>query len=637
MITDNDSESLNWKEGNTHQNMSDQNKYCKGSITARLPILFLFIIIGLHLLDLFALRERSIFFMGGEETTINQLSNKTGNSPLFKGGEIKTIDQVNNTKGILASFALVKSKNISFNTHDPTIVRIINFLPQKKYSVLAFIANTTISSAYQPISETLLWGGIPALDYTLYLPLPGIYSIVVHEFEIRESRPKAKPTKRSRLVRPWYTQISVKKGQSKNAYELMESKLRHLPPCQSLDPQSLTEWRGTWYGPAAKLAPTGGKMRTGWTFFPKKCTLETFNRRDLKHLQHSSVAQNNTIVILGTSKERGVFLSLVDLALYPSQKVKMESSFMRKCWGRMSVQIGSMKFVYQDIRPDMFKTNDAFKTNDGTIICHNDNLAKPLGLLRNTNQAIKKMFEHKENVPKVILLNSGCGLFLYNNTLFLENVLSCTVILKSLISSIPSTWNGTIYTVDSYSFSATITQSMNEKEYITYTNNLKKWTFLVNDTRVRMLDTVSLGNPMGLTAEIPGTLHSSVHWHHFCDQEDIKVCSNVTDTVAQLILARAVAPEGKKFLQLPHSSQDISQEIPQMVACADCPVNLFPFHVKVVPELRCIAGPLKDDDTFYKVVGHNKKKCPAWCMTNDTISGYEGTESDVVTERTCSL
>jgi len=555
----------------------------------------------------------------------------------FLSHGIKSTNQLNNNALFQnKTFWSAITNDLSFNTNSSTTIRIINFHPQKYYSVLASIINTTVTFAPQQISKTLLPGGTLALDYKLYFPMPGIYSIIIHEFETSKTKegPRVKPHEESLLLSSENVFISVENAQHDNAYELMKSKIQHLLPCQTVVPEGLTDWSGNWYGPGTTLTPLGGKMRTGWTYFPKKCTLEVFNRTDFNLVQLSSNSQKYTISILGTSKERGVFLSLVDLILPSSQKMKMKSSVMSKCWGHMRIEIGNIKFVYQDIRSDYLDPEKDF------IMCHNDNLAKLPGMWQNATKMIRNMFE--EDMPTVLLLNSGCGDAIYNDSLFRAKAMKCTNFVKGLISQIPQTWRGTIYTVDSFSFSATITQMMTEKGYLDYTRNLKKWSKLVNDTRVRMLDTVSLGNPMGLTAEHPGQLHTSVHWHHFCDQEDIKVCSNVTDTVSQLLLGRALAPKGKKSFYRTHTSEDflnathLSQDkFPIPVVCSDCPLNLLPFHIKPAPELSCTTGPLNNDPRFFTAIGHFK--CPTECMIKNDITGYRGTESNIVVERTCTV
>lgn len=50
-----------------------------------------------------------------------------------------------------------------------------------------------------------------------------------------------------------------------------------------------------------------------------------------------SFSEKTVIYILGTSRERGVFLSLVDLLLSAKEKKVLSESVIGKCWGRAVV------------------------------------------------------------------------------------------------------------------------------------------------------------------------------------------------------------------------------------------------------------------------------------------------------------
>ncbi|CAM9685943.1 unnamed protein product, partial [Choristocarpus tenellus] len=50
---------------------------------------------------------------------------------------------------------------------------------------------------------------------------------------------------------------------------------------------------------------------------------------------------------MGSSVQRGIFLSLVDMALRQGQKDNFWDSSISKCWGWADVRIGNLRFSYQ--------------------------------------------------------------------------------------------------------------------------------------------------------------------------------------------------------------------------------------------------------------------------------------------------
>lgn len=104
-------------------------------------------------------------------------------------------------------------------------------------------------------------------------------------------------------------------------------------------------WRqGTWL--SSNLASAShGVMRNGWVFQPKTCVYDTFSYEDLMRL--SEQTEPTWILILGGSVQRGVFLTLVDMALAQGQKDHFGGSRVTKCWGYADIQIGNLRLTYQ--------------------------------------------------------------------------------------------------------------------------------------------------------------------------------------------------------------------------------------------------------------------------------------------------
>lgn len=86
-------------------------------------------------------------------------------------------------------------------------------------------------------------------------------------------------------------------------------------------------------------------MRDGWVFQPKSCVYDTFSYEDLMLLAERK--KTTWILVLGGSVQRGVFLTLVDMALAQGQKDNFTSSAVGKCWGYADIQIGNLRMTYQ--------------------------------------------------------------------------------------------------------------------------------------------------------------------------------------------------------------------------------------------------------------------------------------------------
>ena len=123
--------------------------------------------------------------------------------------------------------------------------------------------------------------------------------------------------------------------------------LETLPVCGTDDEEDIssTFWRtGTWVS-SNIASPTHGVMRDGWVFQPKTCVHDTFSYEDIMLL--ASLQQPTWILILGGSVQRGVFLTLVDMALAQGQKDELSSSALGKCWGYADIRIGNLRLTYQ--------------------------------------------------------------------------------------------------------------------------------------------------------------------------------------------------------------------------------------------------------------------------------------------------
>ncbi|CAB1109494.1 unnamed protein product [Ectocarpus sp. CCAP 1310/34] len=144
-----------------------------------------------------------------------------------------------------------------------------------------------------------------------------------------------------------------------------------LPVCGSQDDGSNdiadTFWRpGTWLSSNVASA-AHGVMRNGWVFQPKSCVFDTFSYQDLMLLA-SLDGEPTWLVVVGGSVQRGVFLTLVDMALAAGQKDDMATSVLQKCWGYADLRVGNLRLTYQDMR--LYQVSG--KTD--SVVCNNEKL-----------------------------------------------------------------------------------------------------------------------------------------------------------------------------------------------------------------------------------------------------------------------
>ena len=131
----------------------------------------------------------------------------------------------------------------------------------------------------------------------------------------------------------------------------LQHRIENKPPCQTVDNVAqYSHWGGDWLGPDFGL-PEGN--RQGWTYVPSQqmdCKIETFPPDVI-----TRSPQMKSIFILGRSVERGIFFSLLDLALSWEEKAEMVHSIVAKCWGRAEATKGNLKIMYQDFRSSSFE------------------------------------------------------------------------------------------------------------------------------------------------------------------------------------------------------------------------------------------------------------------------------------------
>ncbi len=118
----------------------------------------------------------------------------------------------------------------------------------------------------------------------------------------------------------------------------------------------------------------------------------------------------------------------------------------------------------------------------------------------------------------------------------------------------------------------------------------------------------------------------------------MRVCSNITEIVAQLLIGHALGPKDafhKAVAQYPTKDQNNMT----LTVCHDCPKELLPFHITPHPVLTCTSGalhPRTKDEMNYVVVSKESppQKCP--CL-NQTVDYSFSSQSDVIHVRDCRI
>ena len=387
-----------------------------------------------------------------------------------------------------------------------------------------------------------------------------------------------------------------------------------LPTCQSLDGDSFVSWKADWIGPEVSVSGNA-VLRTGWSLVPHKCRMSTFDQKSLEHFSLRHKKTPKTIAVFGTSRERGVFLTIVDKMLHQKEKMGFEDSEVGKCWGRASVKLNGLQVLYQDLRPQFGELDE----QEGTITCHGSNIAQNSGYLQNATKVLEKIFEEEKGLD-VLLLYSACIIRDLVGD-FNGNPLDCMNKTKYLMSFLPQSWNGTVYLTSG--FIQADAPFVTALQYKNYARNLRLFSKFLNDERAIVLD-MAWALDMKLSAEKVGVIQGSTHHHRFCHKGG-KVCGNVTEVIADLMLGRLIGNETDRLLGSSGKRRNVT-------ICTDCPASLLPFHIKVKPDLSCTDQMVERNSSN---LSWGLRPCPASCLVTPPV-GVQDTQSGPVDVRVCS-
>jgi len=498
-------------------------------------------------------------------------------------------------------------------------IEIINPKPRYQYSV------TVESVGKYSGTATLLSQKKGKLVYSWRPSFADTYDIYVHELE----RNRYGANVKTPLIQPSPLSVTISPDQTNSTSEGIESldeRARNMIPCQSVtDMNIFSRFDGDWIGPNVNIE--ADTLRTGWTFVPSEamnCTFETFSQQDLL-----SMPEKKSIHVIGTSKERGVYLALVDLLLSDDEKFHIHKSVIGQCWGRVNMTKGNLELVYQDFRVAQFEAPDA----EDYVECHNDLIAKDSGkFIDNATSVWHEVFQDETSWPSVILMVTGKG----------ENNWDFEYHTRSFVEMLPSSWNGTLIFTDGY-FSPRLAGLSANDVHEKYKSKLEEYLDTMDDNRVRWVDGKGISKEMRMYAEFgPEFVTRSQHFHRNCNESIIdestgmtshmRVCGNVTDLIAQLLLGFTLG-EKKDYLQTVQQAEEEPGDM-KLTYCYDCPKKLLPFHITPTPRLTCVEGPLHERENISDEDTKAEQTCPQSCMSQG-ISWSFGSQSDTVNVRQC--
>ena len=350
-----------------------------------------------------------------------------------------------------------------------------------------------------------------------------------------------------------------------------------------------------------------------------------------------------------------------------------------------------MKLLYQDLRANLFKPilhDDKNSNNNNgnnadskpTMECHNGNIA-----MKDTNQFLtnatlvwrKEIFppkadhhhpeeddaeEERTSSASTATASSSSTttwpsvVYLLINYSPTSPTFSFQDHVQSFVNEIPPTWNGTLFLGD-YQFSAREAGFATLQTYNTYKATLKHFLRKLNDSRIRWLDGIGISKDMRMYAEFgEHKIGQSQHFHRWCDMDhgEIRVCSNITETIGQLLLGHAIGQSKSSFIEKAktmmlkkkkkkkmQNQKHVDHHHIDLEYCHSCPKEMLPFHITPNPKLTCAKGilQLRNESQFASSAASNNNdnnKCPQTCLIQPP-NGTLRTQSDVVEVRYCSV
>lgn len=186
----------------------------------------------------------------------------------------------------------------------------------------------------------------------------------------------------------------------------------------------------------------------------------------------------------------------------------------------------------------------------------------------------EEIFQDPTSWPSVILMSSGGNIGFRGD-----------YDLQKFISSLPPAWEGTLFLTDG-TFSAMHSGRGSIYDYAEYRRKLRSLTSNMFDRRVQWLDGLGISRDMRMYSEDgPDHVSRSQHFHSQCNEpftvgleyreKRMRVCSNITEVVAQLLINFALGPKDRFVEKVERLGIKPAGEA-KMMYCHACPADLLP-------------------------------------------------------------
>jgi hypothetical protein len=356
-------------------------------------------------------------------------------------------------------------------------------------------------------------------------------------------------------------------------------------------------------------------LRWGWTFRASDdgCYFDNWKYKDLEAYSSSDKTESKWIVFLGTSRIRGVFLSLLDHLVNGKQRMFLK---IHQCWGRIDVTVGKIRITYQDFRGlTSLKWPLPGKQMD-IVECHGELLANAASeFARNSTNFVKKLFE-SPNIPSAVAVDWSRE--------------ADPRVYAELIS-IPLTWSGSLVFIN---FRSQMGYPLDNPSPLK--EELSNWTEIF-ERPIDFIDTHDIIRPWVKYGEF-GVRRASQHWHKVKAQlTEFGVEGIVTDQLGQMLLNQVLGPRCE--LQKDNLDENVIDKAETTLGgesvkvCIDCPTTPYPYHVNVVQDFECF-----DEIPQGEFVAqyNSSRRCPSWCFQRPVDHNIT-TQSGIVDGRFCSV
>jgi hypothetical protein len=393
-----------------------------------------------------------------------------------------------------------------------------------------------------------------------------------------------------------------------------------LPPC--LDPaRSLSvDWfRGHW--------DTRGEDPA---YVPDECSLDQWSSEELREVTASPAVPQRWVLVLGSSKDRGVYSRLIDLVMRHSEKELFHHSVVQKCWGWLDVKFPRLRLSFADFRSQFYYTKG--------VTCHDEKVASSPQLHLDGVKLWKRVFvEGGAQQPDVIwLVGDHIPQFpLSNFGEYLEQATRAGwkgTLLYANTNVMPNSWPNWLACAHNISACA---EGLKEEARVLQTYHSR--TVLVQ------MAPVLYSSVTDMEKHLDANCYScSNHYHYICDRHDRRICGRSVNTAAQIVYGVLYGPKAAA-LQLARSGASAEISMAALVeadakehaqVCFDCPKDLVPIHITYKPNLACYSTPLV---MVKGAVGPSFPfpLCP--CMNESVVKTFTSHGGSVIDVRECDM